>query len=733
MESVASTASYFQRWAAFVVRRRWPVVGVSVALLATVFALAALFGGSFVTKFSIPGSESQRAQDLLRERFPAQGGASARLVFRSDATITDPAVRQRITDILAQAASLPGVSELSSPYDQATAISSDGRTAFASVQFPTDDSATKSSAGKLLKIVEAGTGNGLTIEAGGPIIERNERQGLGPTELIGVAAAAVILIIAFGSIVAMGVPIITALFGLGGSIALLTVLARFFNMGSFTSSFASMIGLGVGIDYCLLVITRFREQLHNGHSVEESVVIAVDTAGRSVLFAGTVVIIALLGLTMMGIPFVAALGVAAAIVVALSVVTALVVMPALLAIIGHRIDSLAIPFLKSTESGHRESIWYRLSKSIQRRPIWFAIGAAAILLVLAIPLLDIETNFTDAGNNSTELHSRRAYDLLKDGFGPGFNGPLTVVTDVSGGGRDQLDALRIGIVAADNVERVGTPRLNAAGDTAIINVFPKTAPQDGGTSSLVHRLRDDVIPATTRGTGMKAYVGGQTASTLDVANKIKSRLPLFFAMVIGLSFVVLMVVFRSIAVPLKAALMNLLSIGASYGAVVAVFQWGWFSGPLGVQQKGPIEVFLPMMMFAIVFGLSMDYEVFLVSRIREEYLHDNDNARAVAMGLASTARVITSAALIMIAVFGSFVLGNERVIKEFGLGLAVAIFLDATIVRLMLVPALMELLGERNWWLPPFLERILPNVSVEGPPQKPGPRPTTARPAAERH
>jgi RND superfamily putative drug exporter len=713
----AAPSSFFQRWGAFVTRRKWPVLGVSVAVLASAIVSAALFGGSFTTKFSIPGSESQKAADLLTAHFPQQSGASARIVFRSDAPITDEAVRTRIEGVLAQAAALPGVSDVSSPYQQTNAVAADGRTAYATVQFPVDDSTTASSANQLMKHVEASAGNGLVVEAGGAIIEHHERQGLGSTELIGIGAAAIILLIAFGSIVAMGVPIVTALFGLGGSLAILTILARFFNMGSFTSSFASMIGLGVGIDYCLLVITRFREQLHGGHTVDESVGIAIDTAGRSVLFAGTVVIIALLGLTIMGIPFVAALGVAAAIVVGLSVLTALILLPALLAIIGKRVDSLGIPFLKSTESGHHESVWFRLSQNIQRHPIWFAAGAAIILITLAIPVLDIETNFTDAGNGPTTLHSRRAYDLLRDGFGPGFNGPLTVAVDVSDGGAERIDGLRTALASSDGVASVGAPRLNAAGDTAVIPVIPTTSPQDGATNTLVHHLRDDVIPAATRGTAMHAYVGGQTASTLDVADKINSRLPLFFAMVIGLSFFVLMIVFRSIAVPVKAAIMNLLSIGASYGAIVAVFQWGWLAPLLGIHQTGPIEVFLPMMMFAIVFGLSMDYEVFLVSRIREEYLHDGDNAKAVSMGLASTARVITSAALIMIAVFGSFVLGNERVIKEFGLGLAVAIFLDATVVRLMLVPALMEMLGKANWWLPSFLERILPNVSVEGPPR----------------
>jgi RND superfamily putative drug exporter len=703
-------ASLFQRWGAFVARRKWPVAAAGVVTLAAVIAVSTLFGGTYATKFSLPGAESAKAATLLTDHFPAQSGKSARIVFHSDSAITDPQTQQRIAGILDQAAKLPDVVSVSSPSAQSGSISADGHTAFATVSYP-DTNIT--SAGQLVKLIENSNRNGLTVEGGGQVIEQGERSGVGSTELIGVAAAAIILLIAFGSIVAMGVPIVTALFGLGGAVAGLGVMARFMNMSSFTPTFAAMIGLGVGIDYCLLIITRFREQLHRGHSVEEAVAISLDTAGRSVLFAGAVVVIALFGLTLMGVPFVASLGIAAAVVVVCAVVTALTVLPATLAIVGRRVDALGIPFLKSEESNHEGSVWYRLSLAIQRRPAVFVIGALVVLGTLTIPLFSIKTGFTDAGNNPATSHSRRAYDLLTAGFGPGFNGPLTVAVDVNGGTKDQIAALRTAIAAAPDVSSVSAPRVNAAGDTAVITVYPDSSPQDGATNDLIHNLRDTVIPAATRGTSVRAYVGGQTASTIDVGDKINSRLPIFFVMVIGLSFVVLTIVFRSIVIPIKAALMNLLSIGASYGLLVAVFQWGWFAGLLGIHSTGPIEVFLPMMMFAIVFGLSMDYEVFLISRIREEYLTSGDNSRAVALGLSSTARVITSAALIMIAVFSSFVLGSERVIKEFGLGLAVAVFLDATVVRLLLVPALMELMGKANWWLPSGLDRLLPNISVE--------------------
>ncbi len=705
------SSSIFTRWGTFVTRRKWYVAGASVLVLASLLTLSAATSAGYANTFSLPGSESQKATDLLTQHFPAQAGRSARIVFHSEAPLTDPATQQRVTDILARVKALPDVIEVSSPYTQAGRISADGHTAFATVQYPNK---TIGSATQLVTLIEQSSGTGLTVEGGGQVIEQTERSGLGSTELIGVAAAAIILVIAFGSIVAMGVPIVTALFGLGGSIAVLGVATNFMDMSSFTPSFAAMIGLGVGIDYCLLVLTRFREQLHTGHDVEESVALALDTAGRSVLFAGTVVLIALLGLTLMGVPFVAALGVAAAIVVVLSVVTALTLLPALLAILGRRVDALGIPLMKTQEGQHEGSVWYRLSRAIQRRPWWFVVGSAALLLTLAIPLLRMKTGFTDAGNNATSTHSRRAYDLLTAGFGPGFNGPLSVVVETSGGqSMGGLASLTNAIGTAPGVASVSPPRTNDAGDTAVITVYPSTSPQDSKTNDLIQRLRSDVIPTATQGTRLKAYVGGQTASTIDVSDKINSRLPIFFVMVIGLSFIVLVMVFRSVVVPLKAAVMNLLSIGAAYGALVAVFQWGWLAGPLGIHTTGPIEVFLPMMMFAILFGLSMDYEVFLVSRIREEHERGIENSRAVALGLSSTARVITSAALIMIAVFGSFALGDQRVIKEFGLGLAVAIFLDASVVRLLLVPAVMELMGEVNWWLPSFLDRLLPNVSVE--------------------
>jgi RND superfamily putative drug exporter len=704
-------AAIFERWGRFAFRHKWSVALVWLVGFAAVVTASIAFSGEYEAHFALPGAESQRAADLLEERFPAQSGDSARLVFFAEDGIDDPAVRPRVEAILDEASRLPGVEEVSSPFEQPGAISGDGRTAFATVQYPLADG---SDAKELVALVERSGSPGLIVEAGGMPVEMTEQGSLGESEIIGLAAAAFILVIAFGSVVAMGVPIITALFSLGATLALLGILARVLGMTEFTPSFAAMIGLGVGIDYALLVITRFRENLHSGRNVEDSVAVAVDTAGRSVLFAGLVVIIAMMGLVVIGVPFVAALGVAAALVVATSVLAALTLLPAVLSILGRRVDSLAIPFLRQQEADYERSTWYRLSRAIQRRPWLFLSAGAGVLLLLTVPLLSIETNFTDASNASPETHSRRAYDLLSDGFGPGFNGPLTVVVDLQGGEPEQLQRLVAAFEGTEGVAGVTQPRLNEAGDTAIITVLPASAPQDTATNRLVHTLRESVIPGALGEDGATAYITGPTAATIDVGDQIRSRMPWFFGIVIGLSFVVLMIVFRSILVPLKAALMNLLSIGAALGIVVTVFQWGWFAGPLGVDQTGPIETFLPMMLFAILFGLSMDYEVFLVSRIHEEYMNGKSNSEAVAMGLSTTARVITSAALIMIAVFGSFLLSGERVLQEFGLGLAVAIFLDATVVRLLIVPAIMELAGDANWWLPKSLDRVLPRIDVEG-------------------
>ena len=531
-------------------------------------------------------------------------------------------------------------------------------------------------------------------------------------------AAVVILLIAFGSIVAAGLPIGAAVFGLGTGIAVIMLIASTRTFPSFAPQFASMIGIGVGIDYALLVVTRFREGLHTGNSVERSIVTAVATAGRSVIFAGVVVAVSFLGLAFMGIPFVTAMGITGAMVVVTAVLVALTLIPALLGFAGHNIDRWHIPFLRSSEGIDERSLWFRLSRKIQRRPLPFFLATMVLLVALGAPVLNIRLGFTDEGNLTEDFRSRRGYDLLADGFGPGFNGIILLIVD----GPDtsqSLAAISAAVVAHPNVEGVFPPRLNDDGTTAIISAVPKTSPQDAATADLIHDLREEVLPHVSSD-GTQVFVSGGVAAISDIGDRISARLPYLFAGVIGISFLLLMAVFRSVLVALKAAILNLLSISAAFGVLVAVFQWGWGASFIGVQE-GPIETSAPMMLFAILFGLSMDYEVFLISRIREEYLRTGDNATAVSNGLTATARVITAAAAIMVTLFLSFALGDERVIKEFGIGLATAIFVDATIVRLILVPATMELLGDANWWLPSWLDRLLPEIRLEGPEEEPAP------------
>ena len=716
--TVPARAGALERWARFSHRHRWMVVGTWVLILVGLFGANFMFGGSYVSEFNVPGAESQTASDLLKAHFPARFGDTADLVFEAPTGVSSAEARPRIEAVIADVAKIEGVVSVQSPFTDPRFVSKDGTIARADVNWATLAIGIKSAnLNKFLKIVDDANSGGLKVEAGGRVVAQNERPAFG-SEVYGLLAAVFILLVAFGSVIAMGLPLGAAIFGLGAGFSAIGLAANGASFPAFSPQFAAMIGIGVGIDYSLLIVTRFREGLHSGKNVEESVVLAVTTSGRAVIFAGMVVAVAFLGLFLMGLPFVAALGTAGAIVVVFAVLVGLTLTPATLSLAGRRIDSLRLPFLHTTEGVDPKSTWYRLSEAIQRHPLpYFAVTAIA-LLVLATPALSMNLGFTDAGNNPERQHSRRAYDLLTQGFGPGFNGKLIVVADLSKGGADRLDAVRTAMLADDNVAEVALAVKSPSGDTALITVIPKTKPQDVATNDLVHRLREKVLPAAMSGSTGRVYVTGGLAGFLDARDRITSRMPLLFAGVIGLSFLLLTVVFRSVVVAAKAAIMNLLSIGASYGVLVAVFQWGWFSHVIGVE-KGPIETFIPMMMFAILFGLSMDYEVFLISRVREEYLRTGDNATAVSHGLAATARVITAAAGIMVAVFVTFIFGEDRVIKEFGMGLATAIFVDATIVRLVLVPATMELLGDRNWWLPKWLDRILPRVSFEAATEEP--------------
>ncbi len=600
---------------------------------------------------------------------------------------------------------------------------------------------------------------GLQIELGGAIFGEFEPPS---SELLGVAFAMVILVLAFGSVLAMGLPISVALAGISVGTITVGLLSNVITIPDFATQLGLMIGLGVGIDYALFIVTRFREQLHAGDDIRPAIVRAIDTAGRAVAFAGITVVISLLGMLVMQISFVSGLAIGAALVVFMTMVAALTLLPALLGFAGGRVEltrwrglisaallavgllglglkipalfavclplaavvllaSLAVrplrqPVPRPAPKPRQETLAYRWSRFIQHNPWPSALGAVALLVLLALPVFGLRLGFSDEGNYAEETTTRKAYDLLAEGFGPGFNGSMMVVSEVPAGTGDAtLQRVTDALAATPGVAFAGEPVLNDPDNptAALWRVVPSTAPQDEETTRLVERLRDDVLPPVTTDSGLDVSVTGTVPILVDFSSYMTARMPVFFAAVLGLSFLLLMTVFRSVLVPLKAVIMNLLSLGAAFGVVVAIFQWGWGASILNLDQA-PIEPFVPMMLFAIVFGLSMDYEVFLLSRIREEWKRTGDSRLSVADGLAATARVITAAALIMVFVFGSFLLENDRVIKLFGIGLAGAVLLDATIVRLLLVPATMELLGDKNWWLPKWLDRILPNVAVEG-------------------
>jgi RND superfamily putative drug exporter len=534
------------------------------------------------------------------------------------------------------------------------------------------------------------------------------------SELVGVLAAIFILLIAFGSLLAMGLPIMTALFGIGIGLAIVQLLARVLDIPSFAPQVTAMIGIGVGIDYALFISTRYREALHEGATPEQAVVHAIDTSGRAVLFAGGTVVISLLGLFLIGVSFIRGLSVGASLAVLFVMAAAVTLLPAVLGFVGYTIDRFALPGARRTRGSVEGTFWARWSRALQARPAPAAALGLLILVVLTIPAFGLRLGIADAGNDPTKFTTRRAYDLLSQGFGPGSNGPLLVVSKLgSQGDLGAMTRLADAIKQTPDVAQVSPVVPSPDGKAALISVDPVGSPQDQSTTKLVHRLRDSVVPAAARGSGLHVQVGGQTSIGVDLSDTLGQRLPYMFVAILLLSFVLLMLVFRSILVPLKAVIMNLLSIGASYGVIVAIFQNGWVKNLVGIGKAGPIEAWVPMMLFAIVFGLSMDYEVFLLSRIKEEYDRTHDNATAVAHGLAKTARLITAAAAIMICVFGSFVLSDMRVLKLVGFGLAFAVFIDATVVRLVLVPATMELLGDRNWWFPKALE-WLPRVNVEG-------------------
>jgi len=693
-------------------------------------------GSGWSQEFRLDGADSYEAFRIIDERFPSQSGASGEVVFASEADYQDPVVRAELEALFTAVAALDGVSEVVTPYDEGRgprlvagpdAGDAAGRIGVAQVQFDEGfGEVPEETLAAMHALADEASSDVLRIELGGDVFA--EQGPPGTSEVIGLIAAVFILLIAFGSVLAMGLPILSALFGLGIGISLVGITAHVISVPEFATQLAAMIGIGVGIDYALFIVTRYREGLALGLEPRHAVITAIDTAGRAVLFAGTTVVISLTGMLLIGIEFVGGLGVAAALVVLVTMCISITLLPAILGFVGRTIDRFSLPGVKKRAAGGGRGFWYRWSRTLQRYPWPAALAGLIVLLAMAMPVLTMRLGFTDAGNRAVGDTTRDAYDLKVEAFGPGSSAPLLVVatlpagTDIqllvpgATGGPALVPALvpLIDAIGADEGVANVDPFVivNPDGDVALLTVVPTTSGQDTTTLDTLDRLRGEVIPGAI-GSDIEVHVGGITALFEDMSVQLQERLPVFIGVVLLLSFLLLMVVFRSILVPIKAVIMNLLSIGAAYGLVVAIFQWGWGADLLGIGREGPIESFLPMMMFAILFGLSMDYEVFLLTRIKEEYDRTGDNSLAVADGLSATARVITAAALIMVTVFGSFIFGDERVIKMFGIGLAAAILIDATIVRMVLVPATMELLGDANWWFPKWL-RWLPQLHVEG-------------------
>jgi RND superfamily putative drug exporter len=711
--------------------RKTVIIGWIVALIG-IGMIASAAGSDFSEEFSLPSSDSKDALDLLENRFPAQAGDVVQIVYKAESGVEAPAVQRKMEGVFKQVEALPHVSEVSSPYEKggAGAVSEDGKIAYATAQFNvTTDKLNDGEVKKIMDTARAAGGDGLQVETGGsPVEEVRGEEEESSSEGIGILAAIVVLLISFGSVVAMGLPLLTALFALGVGISGITLFTHVFDTAEFAPQLAFMIGLGVGVDYALFILTRFRNGLDEGLDKRQAAIAAVDTAGRAVLFAGITVIISLMGMLLLGLPFLYGVATAAAIAVLCTMIAALTLLPALLSLVGNWVNRLRLPFLgKGARSIDENSWWFRWSGRIQRRPWVAAMLSGGLLIALCIPTLSLRLGTNDAGTDPTGTTTREAYDLLAEGFGPGFNGPLVIAAALPEKGNEEaLQDLRTQLKGEEGVEEVTDVTLNPAENTGVFQVYPTTSPQSADTTDLLDHIRGDVIPPIEEATGAQIHVGGINAIFEDFGNAIAGKLPLFIGVVVLLSALLLMIVFRSLLVPLKAVLMNLLSIGAAFGLIVAVFQWGWGASLIGVDATGPIISFFPIFLFSIVFGLSMDYEVFLMSRIHEEWERSGDASEAVHRGLALTGRVITAAAAIMVTVFASFMIGEDRIIKLFGLGLASAVFIDAVIIRSVLVPAIMQLLGKRAWYFPDWLDRACPKLHVE--PAEGDPAPTGEHP-----
>jgi putative drug exporter of the RND superfamily len=708
-------------------RHKWLTIGGWIAMLVILTAIHGAAGSAFSDNFDLPHTQSFDAIRLLERASPKTSGETDQLVIAvKQGRVTDPAVRARAEKLFATVAQVPHVSTVASPYTAAGAkqISPSGQVAFANVTFDAASNRnqiTSTAANAFVNKITSASGHGVEFEVEGNIAKSGNQNNQSSGLLFGFLAAAIVLFIVFGSFVAMLLPLLTAGLSLGTGIAAIGLFSHVMSMASFSSELALLIGLGVGVDYALFIVTRYRQGLLRGLSRGEAVVESLDTSGRAVFFAGTIVCIAMLGMFALGVSFLYGVAVAAAIAVAFTVFAALTLLPALLAVTGglvpRRRERRALK--EGVRRASDESpLWSRWTGAMQKRPAVFAIVSALVMIVIAIPFFSMRLGSADSGSDPTGSTTRKAYDLLAKGFGPGYNGPLQLVAQAGTPAQqaafvhvEQAVARTPGVVGASKPHIL--PSVAGHEPVMIANIYPKGSPQAASTADLLSRVRATVVPNASRGTGLHVLVGGTTAVFADFSHVLSAKLPLFIGIVVVLSFLLLMIVFRSLVIPLTAAVMNLLSAGAAFGVVTAVFQLGWLSSITGIQ-SGPIEAFLPVLMFPILFGLSMDYEIFLISRIYEEWHRRGDNTAAVNHGLAATGRTITAAAAIMFLVFGAFVLGGERIIELFGVGLAGAVLLDALIVRSVLVPAVMMTIGDANWLLPGWLDRILPHVNVEG-------------------
>jgi RND superfamily putative drug exporter len=704
-----------------------------LAVLAILGVTGRAAGSAYSDALTLPGTGSTTALTLLGKAFPGHAGDQDTIIWRAAGPggAGAPAVRARITAMLGKVAAAPAVASVISPYSAggAAQVSRNGQIAYATVVFDTQpDNLTAPDVTRVIGLAEAARARGVEVEIGGGAVENALRPSVGISAAVGVVAAAVVLFIAFGSLLAMLLPLIIAVAALVSGLMTDELVSHAVSIPSAGPTLGILIGLGVGIDYALFIVTRHRAGLRAGLPAADAAARALNTSGRAVLFAGTTVCIALLGMLVLRIGYVSGLGIAAAITVLFTVAATVTLLPALLGFLGMRVLSRKERRNLAGDGPQQAATaawWARLAAFVQRHPAPLAAAAAAAMLILAIPVLSLRLGSSDAANDPATTTTHQAYELLADGFGPGFNGPLQLVGTTTSPADAAAFARLAGALKAEPGIAAVSPAVPGHG-ASLISVTPTTSPEAAATSQLISALRGSVIPAAEHGTTLRVYVGGETATNIDFATVIGGKLPIFIAVIIGLSFLLLVLAFRSLLIPAVAAVMNLLAAASSFGVLVAVFQYGWGLRLLSLGQPGPVESFLPVLMLAVLFGLSMDYEVFLVSRIREEWAATGDNHQAVRTGQAATGRVITAAATVMVLVFSAFILSGQQIIGEIGIGLAAAVLLDAVLLRTILVPALMHLFGRANWWLPGWLDGILPHLSIE-PPAEPSVQPGPAR------